>query len=363
MKSILTEFRALPDYRKVKQIKFNVGEILFLSLLAMLSGANGYQDMEFWIKMQRKELTKLLGYKFRPPADNTIRNVFLNIDLEALNKLFENWSQLQKSGTNKLTIVSADGKTMRGSADKVKNKKAKHIVSLFLSQEKLTIAQTEVGSKTNEIPALLELLEALKMEKCIITVDAMHNQKKTLQKIVDKGHDFVSQVKRNQKKLVENIEYNISIDNKPVSEFKTVDNGHGREEERICKVYDDLYMIDEQWGMAKRFIVLTSKVEENGSVTESSRYYLSSLTEDAENFLYIIRSHWSIENSLHYVKDVAFQEDFNRMRKDQIPSVASLLRSLAINILNLNYLQNKTQARKMLAWSANFLLNLEHIRT
>ena len=108
--------------------------------------------------------------------------MFLNIDLYALNKLFENWSQSNQNSTDKLTIISADGKTMRGSADKLRNKKAKHIVSLFLSQEKLTIAQAEVGSKTNEIPALIELLESLKMQNCIITVDAMHNQKKLYKK-------------------------------------------------------------------------------------------------------------------------------------------------------------------------------------
>jgi len=114
--------------------------------------------------------------------------------------------------------------------------------------------------------------------------------------------------------------------------------------------------------MAKRFIVLTSKVEKNGIITSNMRYYLSSLTENAESFLHIIRSHWSIENSLHYVKDVVFQEDFNRMRMGQIPSVASLLRSFAINILNINDFPNKTQARKMLAWNINFLLGLKGVK-
>ncbi len=177
---LLERFQQLPDYRKCKQLKFNIGETLFMSLLALLSGANGYMDMEIWIKSKKKELTKLLGHPFIAPADNTIRNVFLNIDLNALNGLFEDWSHdiARSKKREDLTIVSSDGKTMRGSSNKIRNEKARHIVSLFLSQDKITLAQTQVEDKSNEIPALLELLDALKLDNCVITMDALHTQKK-----------------------------------------------------------------------------------------------------------------------------------------------------------------------------------------
>jgi len=144
MKTLLERFRELPDYRKCKQLKFNVGEVMYT------------------------------------PADNTIRNVYLNIDLEALNKMFEDWSHeiARRDGLSSLNIVSSDGKTMRGSKNKIRNEKARHIVSLFLSEQKITLAQTKVDEKSNEIPALLELLESLKLENCVITVDALHTQKK-----------------------------------------------------------------------------------------------------------------------------------------------------------------------------------------
>jgi len=178
MTQLLEKFQQLPDYRKCKQRKFNVGEVMFMSLLALLSGANGYEDMELWIKTKKRELRKFLGHAFIVPADNTIRNVFLNIDTKALDKLFEDWSySIATSGVSTLNIVASDGKTMRGSANKIKNQKARHIVSLFLAQEKLTLAQTQVDDKSNEIPALLELLDALKLDNCVITVDAMHTQK------------------------------------------------------------------------------------------------------------------------------------------------------------------------------------------
>ena len=178
MTQLLEKFRELPDYRKCKQVKFNVGEILFMSLLAILSGANGYVDIETWIKAKKRELRKFLGYTFIAPADNTIRNVFLNIEAQELDKLFEEWSHLVANKTlSTLNIVASDGKTMRGSNNKIKNQKARHIVSLFLTQEKITLAQTQVDDKTNEIPALIELLDSLKLDNCVITVDALHTQK------------------------------------------------------------------------------------------------------------------------------------------------------------------------------------------
>lgn len=179
MQQLLNEFRALPDYRKCKQLKFNVGEVLFMSLLAILSGANGYADMELWIETKKRELQKFLGYKFITPAYTTIRNVFLNIDTKQLDKLFQEWSHsvANNKTTSMLNIVASDGKTMRGSSDKIKNQKARHIVSLFLAKEKLTLAQVEVDDKTNEISALLELLDSLKLKNCVITVDAIHTQK------------------------------------------------------------------------------------------------------------------------------------------------------------------------------------------
>lgn len=179
MTQLLDKFRTLPDYRKTKNIKFNVGEILFIALLATLSGANGYIDMELWIKSKKRELQKFLGHAFIAPADNTIRNIFLNIDTKKLDKLFEDWAHKVASQSNVSTIrvVASDGKTMRGSKNKIRNEKARHIVSLFLAEEKLTLAQTQVDDKSNEIPALLSLLDSLKLENCVITVDALHTQK------------------------------------------------------------------------------------------------------------------------------------------------------------------------------------------
>ncbi len=136
----------------------------------------------------------------------------------------------------------------------------------------------------------------------------------------------------------------------PIDNYSTYDtNDHGRYEERTIEVFDDLHIIAKDWTMVRRLIKVTSKVVRYGNVSEETRYFISNLMVSAKEFLEIIRSHWAIENSLHYVKDVAFQEDFNRMRTKQIPVVTSLLRSLAINLLNINKISNKTQVRKLFA--------------
>lgn len=178
MRQLLDKFRELPDYRKYNSLKFNVGEVMFMALLATLNGANGYDDIALWIKSKKRELQKFLNHPIIAPADNTIRNVFLNIDTKKLDTLFEDWAHLLANTTaSTIKVVASDGKTMRGSSNKIGDEKARHIVSLFLADEKLVLAQTQVEDKSNEIPALLTLLDSLKLENCVITVDAMHTQK------------------------------------------------------------------------------------------------------------------------------------------------------------------------------------------
>jgi predicted transposase YbfD/YdcC len=186
-------------------------------------------------------------------------------------------------------------------------------------------------------------------------------RKKTLRKIVRKRHNFVAQVKNNQSELLKWIRFNAHVSD-PVDEAHFYDhNEHGGHEQRIIRVYDDLYQIDKEWSSVKRFITIESIVATSEKVTRETRYYISSLDTDAQTFATIIRHHWRIENALHYVKDVAFQEDFSRMRTHQTPRVASLLRSLAINLLTFNKFDNKTQARKLLAWGSVDIFRLHGI--
>ena len=136
-------------------------------------------------------------------------------------------------------------------------------------------------------------------------------------------------------------------------------NTHGRYEERVCQVYDDLYHIQPHWEGVKRFIVITSSTRSGGKHTTQIHYYISSLEADAQTFLHLIRSHWKIENALHYVKDVSFEEDACRTRTGQIPLVQTIMRSLAINLIRLNQMNNIKQARKLFAWNPHRLFSLK----
>jgi len=183
--------------------------------------------------------------------------------------------------------------------------------------------------------------------------------KKTLNKIVRKGHDYVAQVKGNTKELLKWVDYNSSISDSIDEHITYNHNTHGRYEERVCQVYDDLYQIEDNWKSVKRIIKVTSTTLSYGKYTKEIHRYISSLDVDAETFLHIIRSHWKIENSLHYVKDVSFEEDACRTRTGQIPFVQTMVRNLAINFINLNKFSNIKQTRKLFAWSPHRLFNLQ----
>ena len=178
MKELLEEFRKLPDYRKNKVAYTNPSEILFLSLLAIMSGANSFEDMAIWMKERKREIAKFLGRGFKAPAYTTIRNIYNGMDIQAIEELQREWVERLNKNKQGLTIIATDGKTMKGSNNKEMNEKARHIISLFLSENKLTLAQNQVEDKSNEIPALIELLDNLNLTNCVITVDAMHTQKK-----------------------------------------------------------------------------------------------------------------------------------------------------------------------------------------
>lgn len=178
MRKLLEEFRKLKDYRKNKVKYTNPSEILFLSLLAVMSGANSFEDMSVWMKERKREIAKFLEKPFKAPAYTTIRNTFLNMDSEEIEKLQREWIEGLSENGDGLTIVATDGKTMRGSKSKEMNQKARHIVSLFLTDSKLVLTQNQVEAKSNEIPALIELLDNLNLKNCVITMDAMHTQKK-----------------------------------------------------------------------------------------------------------------------------------------------------------------------------------------
>jgi hypothetical protein len=178
MKTLLDAFRKLPDYRKNRVRYTHPGEILFLSLLAVMSGANSFEDMAWWMKERKREIARLLERPFKAPAYTTIRNIYNGMETAAIEALQRQWVEPCAKEHSGLTLVAADGKTMRGSTNREMNEKARHIVSLFLTENRLTLTQNQTDQKSNEISAFVALLENLNLTDCVITMDAMHTQKK-----------------------------------------------------------------------------------------------------------------------------------------------------------------------------------------
>ena len=238
-------------------------------------------------------------------------------------------------------VVAVDGKTLRRSYDKSDDKAAIHMVNAWASETGIVLGQLRTSEKSNEITAIPELLDMLEVSGCIVSIDAMGCQTAIAQKIRDKGADYLLAVKGNQNTLHEDIK--LFLDDLSAKEslvktkgfHETLDKGHGRIEIRRCWVSTAIDWLDQKdkWKDLAMIGVVESERHEGESESISRRYFISSLTTDAEHFMSAVRSHWSVENNLHWVLDIGFREDENRVRKDHGPENLAIFRQMAINLL------------------------------
>jgi predicted transposase YbfD/YdcC len=266
-------------------------------------------------------------------------------------------------------IIAIDGKTVRGSYDS-SGKGAIHMVSAWASQNRLVLGQRKVQEKSNEIRAIPELLEVLAIAGCIVTIDAMGCQREIAAAIIDQGADYVLALKDNQPTLFEDVQWlfeqaqSIQFQDVEHDVARSLDKGHGRIEVRRCYTLSgselDYLVQKNHWKGLQTVAMVESERRLNGKVSTERRYYLSSLSQDAAVINAAIRSHWTIENGLHWVLDVSFHEDSCRIRKDHAPQNMSLLRQIALNLLG----QDKsTQVgisakRKKAGWDDAYLVRI-----
>lgn len=367
---LLTFVNDIDDPRSPLGKIHSLETIITVALVAMICGADEWVEIEEFGNAKIDFFQTYFNVASSGiPSHDTFGRVFGLLDPLAFQKSFRAYTQ-QLSGRAK--TISIDGKTMRGSHDTFHDKSSKHIVSAWANESRLVLAQVATTEKSNEITAIPELLGLLELDGCVVTIDAMGTQKTIAQKIVDKGGDYVLAVKGNQGKLAEEVtetfeKVGVRSD---VQVDKTVDGGHGRVEIRtyqVCTVTDYLTtQLIRQWPELKTMIMVDSHVEftngrRQGESRKERRFFISSLaTEQALIAGQAIRSHWGIENSLHYVLDVAFREDHNRARTKNSAVNQSVLRHYALNQLR----QEKSAKvgvkakRKKAGWDNQYLIKV-----
>ncbi len=311
-------------------------------------------------------LKKFLELPNGIPSEDTINRVFSSINSSQFETCFIDWVN-SICNLSKGQVIAIDGKTIRGAKSKGK-KSPVHMVSAWANQNNLVLGQVRVNEKSNEITAIPELIDNLFIEGNIITIDAMGTQTDIADKIIESKADYILAVKENQPQLLEEIkdEFRFSRD----SETDTnVDIGHGRIETRVCSVISDFQFIEHnnKWNKLQQIIKIDSIREFKNSDKQpekATRYYIASLVDTAVNHQNNIRSHWGVENKLHWTLDVAFSEDASRKRKNNAAQNYSILLKIALNLLRNEKTEKQGIAGKRLkaGWNEAYLLKVLNIK-
>lgn len=368
----LTHFAPLNDLRLNHNKRHNLADLLFVAVCAVLCGANHCVAIADFAKARLPWLRQFVPLEGGAPSHDTFSRVLGLIDPKEFELCFVRWTQAIHQATQG-EVVPIDGKTVRRSFDKATGQAAIHMVSAWGSRNGITLGQVKVDDKSNEITAIPKLLAMLDIRGRIITVDALGTQKAIAEQVIAQGGDYVMAVKDNHPDLSADIiaffERNRAnrfqdAEADPVSHdyCQTRDADHGRIETRTCWCSDVLADIVQagQWPGLRSIVLVESQRIHAGKTSLEQRYFLSSLPADAKKLLNAVRTHWTIENSLHWVLDVTFREDEARTRKGSGPQVKSALNRIAINLCKSNTTRKVAVSRKrnMASWDQEFLTEL-----
>jgi len=348
-------------------------DILVIGVCTLLCGGEGFNDMEDFGEAKKDWLTTFLELPNGIPSHDTFNRVFAALDPAQFTDCFLRWTQGLRAATDR-EIVAMDGKALRRALNK--GQPLPYIVSAWAVKSGLVLGQLKVAEKSNEITAVPELLRALELAGCIVTLDAMGCQKKIAREIIESDADYVLALKGNQELVHEEVKSYLddaisqlalaptSLPPTPSSLafHQTVEKDHGRIEIRRYWQSQalDWFADRSKWEGLRSVGVVESVRDINGQVTTERRYYLSSLPLDVGCFANAVRSHWGVENSVHWHMDVSFGEDQSRARTGFAAENLATLRRLALNMLK----REKTKKRgirgkqKNAGWDHAYLLRL-----
>ena len=333
-------FVSVPDPRSKRQARHDLSELLTVAVCAVLCGANDFVDVALWGKSNLAWLRKFLKLKAGAPSHDTFCRVLAMIDPAAFEAAFLRWVGVLVPALAPGSVVAIDGKTSRRSGGKDTSGPL-HMVSAFAAGMGLVLGQRATDQKSNEITAIPELLAMLALEGTIVTIDAMGTQAAIARTIRSRGADYVLCVKDNHPTLTDSILLTLArVAGKiaPASHVEEQTKGHGRVEVRRCWAYDAVSQLykSEQWAGLQSFALVERERTVDGKTSIERHYYISSLPADAARIAQAVRSHWAVENQLHWSLDVQFNDDQSRVRRGYAANNFVVLRHIVLNLLRHN---------------------------
>ena len=334
--AILTHFADLTDPRVERTKRHRLSDLIAIALCGAICGADTWADVERFGNAKIEWFRTFLPLENGIPSHDTFGRVFAALDTEEFYACLANWIASLRLDLRGQT-VAIDGKTLRKSFDKSAGREALHVVNAWASDLRLSLGQLATEEKSNEITAVPRLLEMLAIEGAVVTLDAMHCQKETARAIRHKGADYVLPVKANQPKLYEELQQRFVAygddDYRGVRRHATEEKGHGRQERREYYVASAPKELSREWQDVASIGMIYRRREASGKESHVVSFFLSSLPPKVRALAKHLRSHWAVENSLHWSLDVTFAEDQSRIRKGNGQEIASGFRRLALSIL------------------------------
>jgi len=363
---IISIFKQVEDPRSHINQLHNLIDILLIGIISVICGAETWKQMVGFAKSKEDFLKIFLELPNGIPSEDTINRVFSSIDSTQFETCFIQWVN-SISDLSKGQIIAIDGKTIRG-AKSHGRKSPVHMVSAWACEANLVLGQIKTAEKSNEITAIPQLLDILDIAQQTVTIDAMGTQKEIAEKIIDNEANYILAVKENQAQLLEEIQDEFKFA-KQLEVSVNEDLGHGRIETRTCSVITDFKFIENQnaWKDLASIIRIESirEFKNSDKATEkATRYYISNLENNASVFQTSIRSHWAVENKLHWTLDVAFSEDASRKRNQNAAQNYSVLLKIALNLLKNEKTEKQGIKGKRLkaGWDNQYLLKVLKIK-